>query len=137
MMARVMALDYGKKRCGLATTDELQLIATPLTTVGTKELMDFFENYLAEQDVECLVIGQPTYKDGNTTPLEEDILKFIDKFSKKYPTIKIERQDERYTSKMATEVIQFSVKNKKKRKDKGLIDQISAAIILQEYMGFL
>lgn len=136
-MARVMALDYGKKRSGLATTDSLQLIASPLTTVETPKLMTFLENYLKEEEVECFVIGQPMHADGSATPLEKDIQQFIDKFVKKYPDIKIVRQDERFTSQMAKEVIQFSVKKKKKRRDKGLVDQISAAIILQEYMGFI
>jgi putative Holliday junction resolvase len=136
-MARVMALDYGKKRSGLATTDSLQLIASPLTTVETPKLMEFFEDYLKTEKVECLVIGQPTHADGTATPLEEDIQQFIEKFVKKFPAIKLERQDERFTSQMASEVIRFSVKKKKKRREKGLVDQISAAIILQEYMGFI
>lgn len=136
-MARVMALDYGKKRSGLATTDSLQLIASPLTTVETPKLMTFLDNYLQEEEVECLVIGQPMRADGSFTPLEKDIQQFIHKFVKKYPDIKIVRQDERFTSQMAKEVIRFSVKKKKKRRDKSLVDQISAAIILQEYMGFI
>jgi putative Holliday junction resolvase len=135
-MARVMALDYGQKRCGIATTDPLQIIATPLTTVDTKELMRFFEDYIKNEEVECLVIGEPTHKDGTATPLELPIQKFMEEFSKKFPNIKLVRQDERFTSQMASEAIRFSVKSKKKRQDKALIDKISATIILQEYMGF-
>ena len=136
-MARIMAIDYGIKRTGLATTDPLQLIATPLDTIATPELMTFFEGYLSEEEVECIVIGQPKHKDGTPTPLEGHIGGFIKRFTKKYPAIKIERQDEAYTSKMAEDVIRKTVKKKKDRRDKGLVDQISACIILQEYMGFL
>jgi putative Holliday junction resolvase len=135
-MARIMALDYGQKRCGLATTDPLQIIAAPLTTVETKELMTFFEDYLKTEEVECLVIGEPTHKDGTATPLEIPIQKFMEEFAKKFPKIKLMRQDERFTSQQATEAIRFSVKSKKKRQDKALIDKISATIILQEFLGF-
>ncbi|MCH2022583.1 MAG: Holliday junction resolvase RuvX [Saprospiraceae bacterium] len=135
-MARIMAIDYGIKRTGIATTDVLQIIATPLDTVETAQLFLFFEEYLNREDVECIVIGQPTHKDGTPTFLEDYIRGFIKKFSQLYPLIKIERQDEAYTSKMAEEVIRKTVKKKKNRQDKGLVDQISACIILQEYMGF-
>jgi putative Holliday junction resolvase len=135
-MARIMAVDYGIKRVGLATTDPMQIIATPLDTIATDKLLSFFESYMATEEVECLVIGEPTHKDGSPTPLEGHIKGFIKRFSKVYPKIKIERQDEAYTSLMAKDVIQKTVKKKKDRKDKGLVDQISACIILQEYMGF-
>jgi putative Holliday junction resolvase len=136
-MARIMAIDYGTKRTGLATTDPLQMIATPLDTIKTPELLAFFGKYLETEEVECIVVGEPTHKDGTPTPLEAHIKSFINKFTKAYPSIKIERQDEAYTSVMASEVIRNTVKKKKDRRDKGLIDQISACIILQEYMGFL
>ncbi|WMX17381.1 MULTISPECIES: Holliday junction resolvase RuvX [unclassified Aureispira] len=135
-MARIMAIDYGIKRVGLATTDPMQIIASPLDTIATAKLMSFFESYLAIEEVECIVIGEPTHKDGTPTYLEGHIRGFIKRFSKAYPTIKIERQDENYTSKMAKDVIQKTVKKKKDRQDKELVDQISACIILQEYMGF-
>ena len=136
-MARIMAVDYGSKRTGLATTDALQIIASPLDTVATSDLMEFFDKYLQEEAVECIVFGLPTHKDGTPTELDNHIRGFIKRFQKKYPTIKIERQDERYTSRMAEDIIRQTVKKKKNRQDKGLIDQISACIILQEYMGFL
>ena len=136
-MARIMALDYCIKRTGVATTDPLQIIASPLDTIKTPELLIFFEKYLSTEDVECIVIGQPVQKDGSPTFLEDYIRGFIRKFSKLYPSVKIERQDEAFTSKMAEEIIRKTVKKKKDRKDKGLVDQISACIILQEYMGFL
>jgi putative Holliday junction resolvase len=134
-MGRVMALDYGKKRSGIATTDPSRIIAAPLTTVETKDVFIFFETYFKEEIVDCLVIGEPTHKDGTATSLEPDIQKFISNFSKLYPNIQIVRQDERYSSVQANEVIRFSVKSKKKRRDKSLIDKVSAAIILQEYLG--
>ena len=135
-MGRIMALDFGSKRCGLASTDPLQIIASPITTVETPKLMDFFDDYLKTETVDCLVIGEPIRKDGTPTLLEEKIQKFIESFQKKYPAINIARQDEAYTSQMATESIRFSVKSKKKRMDKTLIDKVSAFIILQEYMGW-
>ncbi len=130
-----MAIDYGIKRTGIATTDPLQIIASPLDTVSTSDLLDFFIDYLEFEEVECVVIGYPTRKDGTPTELENHILGFIKRFSKKFPDIKIERQDERFTSKMAEDVIRKTVKKKKDRQDKGLIDQISACIILQEFLG--
>ncbi|BDS12066.1 Holliday junction resolvase RuvX [Aureispira anguillae] len=135
-MARIMAIDYGIKRVGLATTDPLQIIASPLDTIATAQLLAFFENYLKTEDVECIVIGEPKHKDGSPTYLEGHIKGFIKRFKKVYPAIKIERQDEAFTSKMAEDVIQKTVKKKKDRQDKGLVDQISACLILQEYMGF-
>lgn len=136
-MARIMAIDFGTKRTGLAATDSLQLIATPLAVVETPKLFDFFEQYLSTEKVECIVIGQALRRDGTASPLEAKILAFIKKFLEQHPNIKIERQDESLTSKMAENVIRQTVKSRKKRQDKGLIDKISATIILQEYMGFL
>ncbi len=135
-MGRIMALDFGSKRCGMAVTDPLQIIATPLTTVETLKLIDFFDDYLKIEIVDCLVIGEPLMKDGSPTQLEEKIQKFIESFQKKHSTIKIARQNEAYTSQMATEAIRFSVKSRKKRQDKSLIDKVSAFIILREYMGW-
>lgn len=135
-MGRIMALDYGAKRCGLATTDPLQIIATPLETVETVKLLSYFEEYLKTEELDALVIGEPTHKDGSATALEEKIQKFIENFSKKFPLVKLHRQNERYTSKMAIEAIRFSVKSRKKRQDKGLVDKVSATIILQEFMGW-
>jgi len=136
-MARVMALDYGMKRCGLATTDELQIIAFPLDTIETAQILPFFEDYFAKEPVECLVIGEAPHKDGTPTKLEAQIQRFIKAFSKRYPEVKVDRYDEHLTSKQASEVIFFSVKSRKKRREKGLIDKVSAAIILQEYLGLL
>lgn len=134
-MARLMAVDYGIKRVGLAVSDPLQIIATPLETVATMQLMDYLANYLQQEEVSHLIIGKPTHKDGSPTPLEPHIKGFIKRFQKAHPQISIERQDEAYTSVMAEEVIRKTVKKRKDREDKGLIDQMSACMILREYMG--
>ena len=131
-----MALDYGTKKIGLATTDPLQLIASPLDTIKTSEIFQFFDRYLEVELVDCLVVGQPVHKDGNPTFLEQYIVGFIRQFQKKYPKIEIARQDEFLSSQMAKEIIQKTVYKKKDRQDKGLVDQISACIILQDYLGF-
>lgn len=134
-MARLMAVDYGIKRVGLAVSDPMQIIATPLETVATMELLDYLANYLQQEEVSCLIIGKPTHKDGTPTPLEAHIKGFIKRFKKAHPSIDIERRDEAYTSAMAEEVIRKTVKKRKDRQDKGLIDQMSACMILREYMG--
>lgn len=130
-----MAIDYGIKRVGLAVSDPLQIIATPLETVLTPKLMDYLSRYIEVEEVDCLVVGLPTHRDGTPTPLEGHIKGFIKRFRKAHPHIKVERQDEGYTSAMAEEVIQQTVKNRKDRQNKDLLDQMSACIILREYMG--
>ena len=127
-----MALDYGGKRTGIAVTDPLQIIATPLDTVNTADLMEFLGNYLREEDVEMLVIGQPTRHDGSFSDIEKEILKFIDQFSKTHPHLPLRRINEMYTSKQAMQALIDSGVGKKKRKDKKLLDSTSATIILQE-----
>ena len=133
-MARIIAIDYGTKRTGIAVTDELQLIASGLTTVATKELIPFLKKYFAEEDVEIMVIGEPKRMSGEASDVEVDILRFRESVEKKFPTIRIVRQDERFTSKMAFQTMIDSGIGKKKRQNKALVDQISATIILQEYL---
>lgn len=133
-MARIIAIDYGTKRTGIAVTDELQLIASGLTTVTTKELIPFLKKYFAEEDVEMMVIGEPKRMSGEASDVEVDIVRFRESVEKKFPTIRIVRQDERFTSKMAFQTIIDSGIGKKKRQNKALVDQISATIILQEYL---
>jgi putative Holliday junction resolvase len=133
-MGQIIALDYGKARCGLAATDDLQLIASGLTFVPTKDLMVFLEKYILTNQVETLVVGQPIDLKGNMSEVETDILVFIQNFVEKFPAIKIERMDERFTSKMASFFISQSGKNKKARQEKGLIDKMSATIILQNFL---
>jgi putative Holliday junction resolvase len=134
-MARIVAIDYGKVRTGIAITDELQLIASGLTTVATKELIEFLKHYIATEKVEMLVIGEPKQMNNQVSESEALILPFIEKLKISFPTIKIERQDERFTSKMAFQSMIDSGLKKKQRRDKALVDEISATIILQAYLN--
>lgn len=133
-MARIIAIDYGTKRTGIAITDELQMIASGLTTVETKKLMDFLTKYLAEENVDAMVLGEPKRMSGEPSDVEEDILRFRESVEKKFPNLKIIRQDERFTSKMAFQTMIDGGLRKKKRRNKALVDQISATIILQDYL---
>ena len=134
-MARIMAFDYGKKRTGIAVTDPLQIIATGLTTVETEKLMDFLIDYLRKEDVERFVIGEPVGLDGQATDASEAVDEFIQSLKKQFPGIPVDKEDERFTSKMAVQTLVKSGIKKKKRRDKKLIDQVSATIILQSYLG--
>ncbi|PPZ91523.1 Holliday junction resolvase RuvX [Cloacibacterium normanense] len=133
-MSQVVAIDYGKVRCGIAVTDDMQLIASALTTVETKNIFSFLEKYFSENKVETLVIGLPTDLKGNLSEIETDILKFIEKVKELFPEVEIHRFDERFTSKMASFFISQSGKNKKQRQEKALIDKVSATIILQNFL---
>ena len=129
-----MAIDYGTKRVGLAVTDPLKIIANGLDTVPTSELFEFLEKYLEEEEVDTIVIGEPLHADGNPTQIEPLVQKFVEKIKKRFPEVKIDRQDERYTSVEAKRIILQSGAKKKKRRDKSLVDKISAVLILQEYL---
>jgi putative Holliday junction resolvase len=133
-MGRILAIDYGSKRTGIAVTDELQLIASGLTTVETHGLMPFLSHYFSEQKVEAIVIGEPTQRDGTPSNIEGNIQNFIKGFGVKFPSIAIERVDERFTSKMAFQTMIDSGLKKKQRQNKALVDEISATIILQQYL---
>ena len=133
-MARLLAIDYGTKRTGIAVTDELQLIASGFTTVPTEKLISFLKNYFIDENVELVIIGEPKQKDGTHSRVEEEIKKFIQKFSELFSAIKMDRMDERFTSKMAFQTMIDSGLNKKQRQNKALIDEISATIILQDYL---
>lgn len=133
-MSQVVAIDYGKVRCGIAATDDMQLIASALTTVETKNIFSFLEKYFSENKFETLVIGLPTDLKGNLSEIETDILKFIEKVKELFPEVEIHRFDERFTSKMASFFISQSGKNKKQRQEKALIDKVSATIILQNFL---
>lgn len=134
-MARILALDYGKVRTGIAVTDELQLIASGLTTVETKDLIPFLENYFQKEQVERIVVGLPKQMDNTPSGSEALIQEFLKKMSAKFPTYPVERQDERFTSKMAVQSMLDSGMKKKKRQDKALVDEISATLILQAYLN--
>ncbi|WBL26642.1 Holliday junction resolvase RuvX [Zunongwangia sp. HGR-M22] len=133
-MARVMALDYGVKRTGIAVTDELQMIASGLTTIATSELLKFLEDYFKKEKVETVVVGEPKQKDNSASESEVFITEFLKKFTEKFPSIKLVRVDERFTSKMAFQTMIDSGLKKKKRQDKALVDEVSATIILQSYL---
>lgn len=133
-MSQVVAIDYGKVRCGIAATDDMQLIASALTTVETKNIFSFLEKYFSENKVETLVIGLPTDLKGNLSEIETNILKFIEKVKELFPEVEIHRFDERFTSKMASFFISQSGKSKKQRQEKALIDKVSATIILQNFL---
>lgn len=133
-MGRILAIDYGTKRTGIAITDELQLIASGLTTVATPDLIPFLQKYILSENVELMLVGEPKQKDGTHSDVEKDILLFLKKFVKSVPNLEIKRVDERYTSKMAFQSMIDSGLKKKQRRNKALIDEISATIILQEYL---
>ncbi len=133
-MAKLLGIDYGKQRTGIAETDDLQIVASGLTTVKTADIWQFFEDYLKENKVEKIIVGESLDLDGNPNPIEEEIKQFIKKFKRKYSEIEVLREDERYTSKMALDsMIKGGVK-KQKRRNKALVDQVSAALILQSYL---
>ena len=133
-MGQILAIDYGKARTGIAVTDDMQIIASGLTTVETPKLMDFLKQYFSENQVDEIVVGLPTDLKGNMSDIETEIQKFISNFEKEFPDKKINRLDERFTSKMASFFISQSGKNKKQRQEKGLIDKVSATIILQNFL---
>ncbi|MEG0760808.1 putative holliday junction resolvase [Chryseobacterium piscicola] len=133
-MKQILAIDYGKVRCGIAATDDMQIIASGLDTVATSGLMVFLKKYFSENNVEAVVVGLPTDLKGNMSDIEKSILVFIEKFKIEFPTVEVNRFDERFTSKMASFFISQSGKNKKQREQKGLIDKVSATIILQNFL---
>ncbi len=133
-MARLLALDYGKIRTGIAVTDELQIIASGLTTVATKELINFLKDYVKKEDVELFLVGEPKQMNNEVSESEELILPFLNKLKLTFPKIPIERVDERFTSKMAFQTMIDGGLSKKQRKNKALVDEISATIILQSYL---
>lgn len=133
-MPEIIAIDFGTKRTGIAATDPLQLVASGLTTLPTREVVPFLENYLKTHEVATCVLGQPKRHDGSLSEVETEIKKFIAYLSKKIPSLSIERYDERFTSKMAFQTLLDSGIGKKKRQDKGLLDKISATLILQSYL---
>lgn len=134
-MARVLAIDYGKKRTGIAVTDELQIIASGLTTVETKNLIPFLQDYIAKEQVELFVVGEPKQMDATASESEALIIPFLKKLSESIPNIPIARVDERFTSKMAFQTMIDSGLKKKQRQNKALIDEISATLILQSYLN--
>lgn len=133
-MARILCIDYGKKRVGLAVTDPGQIIASRLTTVPTHTIWDFLKNYFENEKVETLVVGYPTQMNNEASEAVRYINPFLKKFQEIYPEIKLEQYDERFTSKLAFQTMIDGGLKKKQRQDKAMVDAVSATIILQNYL---
>lgn len=134
-MARILAIDYGIKRTGLAVTDEMQIIASGLTTIPSESCISFLKDYFLKEKVEKVIVGEPKQMDGSPSESAIIIEKFIKVFRKEFPEMILERIDERFTSKMAFQTIIDSGLKKKQRQNKGLIDEIAATIMLQDYLN--
>ncbi len=133
-MARILSIDYGKKRTGLAVTDPLQLIAGGLATVSTSELFDYLKAYVEREEVERVVIGEPRQPNGQPSENLPRVQQFVNRWRKAMPQIPIELYDERFTSVLAHQAMIDGGLRKKARQDKAMVDEISATIILQDYM---
>ncbi|MDD5570618.1 MAG: Holliday junction resolvase RuvX [Bacteroidales bacterium] len=133
-MARVLAIDYGTKRVGIAVSDPLQIIATSLTTIHSKDILFFLKEYTKKENVECFVVGEPRRFSNEPSEAENYIEIFLKSLKKEFPEIPVERIDERFTSKIAAKTILDSGVNKKTRQNKSLTDKISATLILQTYL---
>ena len=134
LMGRILAIDYGKKRTGLAVTDVLQIIANGLTTVPTPSLMDFLLDYVAKEPVERIIVGHPKQMNNEDSENMKRIVPFVNLLKKKLPQIPVEMVDERFTSVLAHQAMLDGGLKKKARQDKALVDEISATIILQSYL---
>ena len=135
-MGRILAIDYGRKRVGIAVTDEEQIIANALTTVRAHDIFDFLEQYLSKENVECIVVGEPKDMKNQDSDAAQYIKPFLKQLGKKFPDMPIARFDERFTSKIAFQTMIDSGLKKKARQNKELVDAISATIILQSYMSY-
>ena len=136
-MPRILAIDYGMKRTGLAVTDPLKIIASALTTVETPQLFNFLKDYFKREVVELIIIGEPKNLDDSDTHATPLVKKAIERLKKEFPAIPVKTVDERYTSKMASRAMIDMGMKKKQRQEKGMVDQVAATIMLQEYMGSL
>lgn len=133
-MGRIVAIDYGQKRVGIAVTDELRMIAVPLTTVHSKDVIVFLKDYVSRENVDCFVVGYPLTLQNNLSESARFTEPFVKHLQRTFPQIMVDRMDERFTSKMATAAILESGAKKKIRQDKALIDKVSAVLILQSYL---
>ena len=136
-MARILSIDYGKKRTGIAVTDPLQIIAGGLATVSTSELLDWLKAYVGREQVERIVIGEPRQPNGQPSENHSRVLQFVSSWRKQVPAIPIELYDERFTSVLAHQAMIDGGLRKKSRQNKALVDEISATIILEDYMRFI
>ena len=134
-MGRIMAIDYGRKRVGIAVTDDLQLIANGLTTVASHEIFTFLRSYTQHEKVDIFVVGEPRQMNNQPSESLQFIVPFVNRLKKEFPEITVNMADERFTSKMAFQTMIDAGLKKKDRQNKGLVDTISAAIILQSYLN--
>lgn len=133
-MPRIMGIDYGAKRVGIAVTDSLKIIPNALDTVRKVDVFDFLDNYLSKEEVEAIVVGEPIQKDGSPSAIEGEIKGFIRNFKKRYPHIAVHRQDERFTSSIAQRSLVESGVKKSDRRNKALVDQVAAVILLASFL---
>lgn len=133
-MGRILAIDYGTKRTGIAVTDPAKIIATGLTTVPTHEIFNFLEKYVKENDVEYFVVGEPKQMNSSPSASAKSVNDFVSQLKKKISSIPVKRLDERFTSKMAFQTLIDSGLKKKQRRNKALLDEVSATIILQSWL---
>jgi putative holliday junction resolvase len=133
-MARIIGIDYGTKRIGIATTDPLQIIASPLETVATPQIFDYLTQYFFTEEVERIIVGEPKKLDDTDGDILPQVRRFVERLNQLFPNIPVDMQDERYTSREAQRIIINSGIKKMKRRDKALVDKISASIILEEWM---
>ncbi len=133
-MGRILAIDYGEKRVGLAVSDYMQVIATKLTAVSTLDIFNYLKDYFSREEVDMIVIGNPKQLDNTPSQSAKAVMVFLENLSRTFPEMDIYMIDERYTSKMASQTIAKSGLKKKKKQDKGLIDEVSAVLILQDFM---
>jgi putative Holliday junction resolvase len=135
-MSKILSIDFGTKRCGIAVTDESQIIASGLTTVETKNLMSFLSNYFRNNDVEKLIIGEPKTMNNEQSVIEPKIIEFIEKIKNRFLHLEIVRVDERFTSKLAFRAMIDAGLKKNQRRNKQTVDMVSATIILQDFLHF-
>ncbi|MFZ4464578.1 MAG: Holliday junction resolvase RuvX [Bacteroidales bacterium] len=133
-MGRIMAIDYGQKRTGIAVTDPLQIFATGLETIPSHTVIDFIKKYILTEAVECIVVGEPRDMQNNASDASRFVEPFVKNLRKSFPLVPVERFDERFTSKMAFQSMIDAGLSRKKRQDKALVDTISATIILQSFL---
>jgi len=136
-MARIMAIDYGLKRTGIAVTDPLQIIASALTTIDSAKIFTFLEDYLVKENVELILIGDPRNLDDSPTNLSVHVQRILGIMKKKFPDIPVKTVDERYSSVMASRAMVLMGMKKSRRREKGVVDQVAATMILQEYLAGL
>ena len=133
-MGRIMAIDYGLRRTGVAVTDPLKIIATALATIETPKMVKFLKEYLAKEEVELVIIGMPSNWDETDTHATQPVKRFIETLHKQFPSLPVKEVDERFTSKMASRAMVEMGMKKKQRQQKGMVDQVAATMMLQEYM---